>query len=306
MKQLIGIIALLIATSITFAQSNIQVPGLKLNNGLEMPQFGLGTYLLSNDVARKSALEAIKNGYRHIDAANMYRNEEGVGEAIKESGVPRDQIWITSKIWPGDYGEGKTMAAIDATLKRFQIDYIDLLYLHQAYGDIVGAWKDLEKAVAQGKVRSLGISNFDVDDKAFHTIVDSMKIKPVALQTECHPYAQRLDIRKKLEPYHIVLEAWYPLGHGDKGLLGDSVISKTAKAHNKTAAQVIIRWHIQEGHSVIPGSSNPAHIKENIEVFDFALNDEEMKAMRSLNKEKRFFDMKGFYDRMKSTEQNEN
>lgn len=267
------------------------VPNIRLNNGLEMPQFGLGTFLLPNDTCKQACVVALRSGYRHIDTAHAYRNENGVGEAIKESGIPREEIWITSKLWPSDYGEGKTMEAIDQMLERLQTDYIDLLYLHQPFGDYSGAWKDMEKAVAAGKVRALGISNFDWSDEAFHNIVDSMQIKPVALQTECHPYAQRIDMRAKLKPYNIALECWYPLGHGDKGLLSDPVINRIGAVHGKTAAQVIIRWHIQEGFSVIPGASNPDYIKENIEVFDFALNDEEMTAIRSLNKEKRFFNM---------------
>ena len=267
------------------------VPMLKLNNGIEMPQFGLGTYTASNEAAKEACLVALKNGYRHIDTAHAYRNESGVGAAVKESGIPREEIWITSKLWPSEYGEGITIEAIDKMLARLQTTYIDLLYVHQPVGDFLGAWKDMEKAVEAGKVRALGISNFDDSDEVFHAIVDNMKIKPAVMQIECHPYAQRNDVRKKVKPYGIAIECWYPLGHGDKGLLSDPVIAKIAEAHNKSIVQIIIRWHIQEGFSVIPGATNPDYIKENNSIFDFALSDDEMATMRSLNKEQRFFNM---------------
>jgi diketogulonate reductase-like aldo/keto reductase len=258
-----------------------------------MPQFGLGTYLASNEDCKRACLVAFRNGYRHVDCAHAYQNERGLGEAIKESGIPREEFWITSKLWPSEYGEGKTFAAIDRMLARLQMDYIDLLYVHQPIGDFVGAWKDMEKAVAAGKVRTLGISNFDANDKVFSAIVDSMKIKPAVLQIECHPYAQRLAMREKVKPYNIAVECWYPLGGAmsQGALLKDPLIKTIATAHRKTPAQVILRWHIQEGFSVIPGATNPDYIKENIEIFDFALNDDEIATMRSLNKEKRFFNM---------------
>ncbi|MNQ90533.1 putative oxidoreductase [compost metagenome] len=256
-----------------------------------MPQFGLGTYTASNEDCKTACLVALKSGYRHIDTAHAYGNESGVGAAVKESGIPREEIWITSKLWPSEYGEGITSEAIDKMLARLQTSYIDLLYVHQPVGDFIGAWKDMEKAVAAGKVRALGISNFDDSDEVFHAIVDNMKIMPAVMQIECHPYAQRNDVREKVKPYNIAIECWYPLGHGDKGLLSDPVIAKIAEAHKKSIVQTIIRWHIQEGLSVIPGTTNPDYIKENIDVFDFKLTKEEMKTMRSLNKNKRFFNM---------------
>jgi diketogulonate reductase-like aldo/keto reductase len=287
-------IVLLLLGSVHFANAQVRtagVPYVKLNNGLEMPRFGLGTFTASNDACKEACLVALKSGYRHIDTAHAYGNENGVGAAVKESGIPREEIWITSKLWPSEYGEGITLEAIDKMLARLQTNYIDLLYVHQPVGDFVGAWKDMEKAVKAGKVRALGISNFDDSDEAFSAIVDHMEIKPVALQIECHPYAQRKNMQEKVKPYNILIECWYPLGHGDKGLLSDPVIGKIAEAHNKTIAQIILRWHIQEGFSVIPGATNPDYIKENINIFDFALSNEEMAVMRSLNKEKRFFNM---------------
>jgi diketogulonate reductase-like aldo/keto reductase len=267
------------------------VPMLKLNNGIEMPQLGIGTFAISYDQAKTACLEAFKKGFRHVDCATAYRVEGAVGEAMKESGIPREEFFITSKLWISDYADGKTLASIDTILKRFQTDYIDLLYIHQPIGDYVSAWKEMEKAVASGKVRALGISNFDASKERFHAIVDHMKIKPVALQIECHPYAQRKDIREWVKPYDIIIECWYPLGHGDKELLSDPVIKKIADAHGKSIAQIILRWHIQEGFSVIPGATNPVHINENITIFDFALSNAEMATMRSLNKDKRYFNM---------------
>lgn len=268
------------------------VPLVKLNNGVEMPRFGLGTFLQgSNEICKQSCLTALRAGYRHIDTAHAYYDEEGVGEAVKESGIPRNEIWITSKLWPTEYGEGKTLKAIDEMLARLQTDYIDLLYVHQPIGDFVGAWKDMEKAVKQGKVRALGISNFDANDEVFNEIMEKSTIKPAVLQIECHPYAQRLEMRKKAAKYGIQMECWFPLGGAmsNGALFKDPVIKKIAESHGKTPAQVILRWHIQEGFSVIPGATNPDYIKENIQIFDFSLTDEEMQQMRSLNKEKRFF-----------------
>ena len=297
-KRIITTIAALATmTAVTaFAQdvttTTAGVPMVKLNNGVLMPRFGLGTYLQpSDDVCEQSCLAALKAGYRHIDTAHAYNDERGVGRAVKESGIPREEIWITSKIWPTEYGEGKTLEAIDKMLERLQTDYIDLLYIHQPVGDFVGAWKDMEKAVAQGKVRTLGISNFDADSAAFNRLMREAAIKPAVLQMECHPYAQRIDVRETMKQHGIQVECWFPLGGAmsDGMLLKDPVINSIAQAHGKSAAQIILRWHIQEGFSVIPGSKNPQHIQENINIFDFELTDDEMAQIRALDKEERVF-----------------
>lgn len=270
------------------------VPMVQLNNGILMPQFGLGTFLQPSDsVCEQSCLTALMAGYRHIDTAHAYNDEAGVGRAVKKSGILREEIWITSKLWPTEYGEGKTLKAIDKMLERMQLYYIDLLYVHQPVGDFVGAWRDMEKAVAMGKVRALGISNFDASDEVFSKIMSESRVKPAVLQIECHPYAQRLPMREKVKPYGIQVECWFPLGGAMSNgvLLRDSVICSIAEIHGKTPAQIILRWHIQEGFSVIPGASNPDYIKENIQIFDFELTDEEMSRIRSLNREKRFFNM---------------
>jgi diketogulonate reductase-like aldo/keto reductase len=291
---LAGAFVAMLSHNLSAQETKANVPTLKLNNGLEMPQLGLGTFNIpSHETAKEACLTAFRNGYRHVDAAHVYRVERALGEAMKESGIPREEFWITSKLWLSDYANGNTLEAIDKMLARLQTTYIDLLYIHQPVGDYVGAWKEMEKAVAAGKVRALGISNFDYTEEGFHAIVDSMKIKPVALQIECHPYAQRLDVREKAKAYNIQIECWFPLGGAmsNGALLKDPVIKEIAAAHHKSPAQIILRWHIQEGFSVIPGATNPDYIKENISIFDFALSDEEMATMRSLNKDKRFFNV---------------
>ncbi|MCM1228159.1 MAG: aldo/keto reductase [Clostridium sp.] len=273
------------------------VPMLTLNNGVQMPQLGLGTQIqrlendsspsgreLLNETSRQAVVSALQSGYRHLDTAHGYYNERGVGQGIIDSGVPREEIWLTSKLWPSEFGEGTTMEAIDAMLERLQTDYIDLLYLHHPVGDFVGAWKDLEKAYKQGKVRALGISNFDNWPEAFYSIVDDMEIKPQVLQIECHPFAQRLETRALAEKYNIQIECWYPLGHADDRLLNDDILSSIAEAHDKSVVQITLRWHMQEGFSAVPGSTNPAHIQENIEIFDFELTDEEMEQIRAIDK----------------------
>lgn len=299
MKQLILALTMVIFCSSCGAQQPQSaertdargVPYVKLNNGVEMPRFGLGTFAVSNEDCKQACLVALKDGYRHFDTAHAYNNEQGVGEAIRESGIPREEIWVTSKLWPTEYGEGVTLKAIDDMLQRLGLECIDLLYIHQPIGDYIGAWKDMEKAYELGKIRALGISNCDAREEAYKAIVEGMKIKPAVHQIECHPYAQRLDIRRWHEPYGIVTECWFPLGHGDKNLLSDPTIATIAEKHGKTIVQIILRWHIQEGFSVIPGNTNPEWIKENISIFDFKLDDKDMATMRSLNQEKRFYNM---------------
>ena len=285
---------LLLLLMLTTMKINSQQPYLTLNNGVRMPQFGLGLYMIpEGDEAYNSVGTALENGYRHFDCAHAYQNERSLGRAIKDSGVERDSIWITSKLWPNEYGEGKTLKAIDRMLGRLGLEYIDLIYFHQPMGDFVGGWKEMEQALAMGKVRAIGISNFDVSDEIFDSLINSAKVKPQIMQIECHPYAQRKHWQERCAAEDIQIECWFPLGGRDsKGeILRDPVINKIAQAHGKSAAQVIIRWHLQEGFSVIPGTSNPAYIKENIEVFDFSLSNVEMAAIRALDKEARYFDM---------------
>ena len=291
MKKSILIVSLLILCAMN---TNAQQPYLTLNNGVQMPQIGLGLYMIpEGDVAYNSVMSAIESGYRHFDCAHAYQNERSLGRAIKDSGVERDSLWITSKLWPNEYGEGKTLKAIERMLGRLGLDYIDLVYFHQPMGDFVGGWKEMEMALSMGIVRAIGISNFDTSDSLFDQLIASAKVKPQIMQIECHPYAQRKHWQERCAAEGIQIECWFPLGGRDsKGeILRDPVINEIAQAHGKSAAQVIIRWHIQEGFSVIPGSSNPAHIKENIDVLDFALSNVEMQRIRALDKEARYFNM---------------
>ena len=268
------------------------VPYTVLNNGQLMPRFGIGTYNVPGDsVTADAVCHALKKGYRHIDTAHAYGIERGVGKGIKESGVPRNEIWVTSKLWPSEYGEGKSLEAIDKMLDRLGLEYIDLLYVHQPMGDWRGAWRDMEKAVASGKVRSLGLSNFDAVDSLYTAALQFARIKPAVMQIECHPYAQRTQWQQQLKKDGIQLECWFPLGGAmsEGALFKDPVIKEIADAHGKTPAQVILRWHIQEGFSAIPGATYHPYIEENIDIFDFKLSPKEMQKMRDLNKEQRFF-----------------
>lgn len=261
-----------------------------LNNGCKIPQFGLGVYQIQGDAATKKAcLEALKLGYRHIDTAHAYQNERGVGAAVKESGVPRNEIWITSKLWPSEYGEGKTAAAIDKMLGRLGIDTVDLILLHQQFGDYLGAWRDMEKAVTVGKVRSIGLSNFE--SERLEEVLTNARIKPAVLQVECHPYYQQNALKKRIEPYGTVIESWYPIGHGDKSLIEEPAFAELASKYGKTNVQIILRWHIQEGNIIFPRSTNLQHIRDNMDIFDFALSNDEMTRIRCMDKGVRFFNM---------------
>lgn len=259
-----------------------------LNDGNKIPQFGLGVYMVPDGTETETAVRtALDLGYRHIDTAHAYQNERSVGKAVRESGVPRDEVWITSKLWPSEYGEGVTAEAIDKMLGRLGTDHIDLLLLHQQFGDYLGAWRDMERAVAAGKVRSIGLSNFESD--RLEEVLGAATIKPSVLQVECHPYYQQGELKKRLAPYGTVLEAWYPLGHGDAGLLAEPLFSELGEKYGKSPAQVILRWHIQEGTIVFPKTANPAHMADNIDIFDFELTDEEMAQVRALDRGQRYF-----------------
>lgn len=265
---------------------------ITLNNGLNMPTLGLGTFNIPGDETAKDAVKtALAEGYRSIDTAHAYAVERGVGQGILESGVARDEIWLTSKIWPNEYGEGITLDAIEKMLARLRTDYVDLLFIHQPVGNFIGAWKDMEKAVIQGKVRSLGISNFDY--YGFEELMAAATIPPAVLQVECHPYHQQVQMREKIAPYHIALESWFPLGGevGNDTLFSDPIIAGIAGIHGKTPAQVLLKWNLQEGLIAIPGSTNPAHIREDMDIFDFTLSNDEMTQIRGLDGKGRFFNL---------------
>lgn len=261
---------------------------ITLNDGNKIPQLGLGTYLIEgNERTKEACLTALKAGYRHIDTAHGYMNEEGVGQAIKESGIDRREIWITSKLWISDYADGKAAKSIDRMLKRLDVDYIDLLLIHQQFGSYMDAWHAMEDAVKAGKVRSIGLSNFE--SERLEQVLEAAEIKPSVLQVECHPYYQQNELKRRIAPYKTVLESWYPLGHGDENLIKEQVFTELAEKYHKTNVQIILRWHIQEGTILFPKSENPEHIRGNMDIFDFELTEDEMNRIRSLDKKERFY-----------------
>ena len=263
---------------------------LKLNNNCEIPQIGLGVFQIQdNQVAKEICLRAFEVGYRHIDTAHHYYNEQGVGLAVKESGLKREEVWITSKIWPNEYGEDITEVAIDRMLERLNLEYLDLLLLHQQVGDYIGAWKAMEKAVAKGKVRSIGLSNFE--SERLEEIYEIATINPAILQVECHPYYQQNDLKKRIEAYGTKLECWFPLGHGDPALINESIFVELAEKYQRSQVQIILRWHVQVGNIIIPKSSNPVHMKENLEIFNFTLTEEEMDKIRKVDKGIRYYNL---------------
>ena len=255
-----------------------------LNNGVKMPVAGIGTFLLSPDEAEASCLSALGCGYRLIDTANAYVNEKAVGRAMKKSGLARQEIFLVTKLWPTFYSDEN---AVDDTLERLGTDYIDLMLLHQPAGCYLTGYRLLEKAYKEGKVKAIGLSNFT--EAQIEEIIDACEIKPAVLQTEVHPYAQAKELKKLLSKADMAIQAWYPLGHGDKALLEEPVFTSLAEKYKKTNAQIILRWHVQAGNIIIPGSKNPDHIKANLDLFDFALTREEMAEIEGLDQEKHYY-----------------
>lgn len=257
---------------------------ITLNNGVKMPVAGIGTFLLSPDEAEASCLSALGCGYRLIDTANAYVNEKAVGRAMKKSGLARQEIFLETKLWPTFYSDEN---AVDDTLERLGTDYIDLMLLHQPAGCYLTGYRLLEKAYKEGKVKAIGLSNFT--EAQIEEIIDACEIKPAVLQTEVHPYAQAKELKKLLSKADMAIQAWYPLGHGDKVLLEEPVFTSLAEKYKKTNAQIILRWHVQAGNIIIPGSRNPDHIKANLDLFDFALTREEMAEIEGLDQEKHYY-----------------
>ena len=255
-----------------------------LNNGIKMPMAGIGVFMMSPAEAEASVASALKSGVRLIDTANGYMNESGTGRGIKKSGVPREEIFLVTKLWPTVY-EKET--AIEETLARLNTDYIDLLFLHQPTDNWREGYKLIEKAYKEGKVKAIGLSNFPED--LLQEAIDTMEIKPQVVQVEAHPYFPQTALKKILKETDMGLMAWYPLGHGDKNLVNEPVFAQLAEKYGKTNAQVILRWHIQSGNVVIPGSKNPDHIRDNFDIFDFTLTDEEMAQITEIDKGVRYY-----------------
>ena len=271
---------------------NLETGTVMLNSGYEMPVLGIGMFRLSQSEAENSVYWALSDGYRLIDTAKIYGNEEGVGKGIKraidEGLVKREEIFVTTKMWTDDYDDGTE--AIEASLRKLNLDYIDLMILHHSQPENdVDAYKAMEKAVKEGKLKSIGLSNYYEPDD-FDRLVKATEITPALLQNETHPYHQSMKMKEHLKQYGTVMESWFPLGGrgNTQRLFEDETISEIAKAHGKTSAQIILRWHLQAGNIAIPGSSNEDHIQENYEIFDFELTDEEMEQMTALDKDERF------------------
>lgn len=255
-----------------------------LNNGIKMPMAGIGTFLLTPDEAEASVLNALACGYRLIDTANAYVNEKAVGRAMKKSGVSREEIFLETKLWPAFYEQSD---AVEKTLERLDTDYIDLLLIHQPAGNYIAGYKLMEKAYKEGKVKAIGLSNFS--QSQIREILDICEVKPVVLQTEVHPYYQEKKLKDYLKKEGIVIQAWYPLGHGDKALLEEPLFQELGKKYGKSSAQIILRWHIQAGNIVIPGSKSPAHIQDNFDLFDFSLTAWEMAQISIMDKNVRYY-----------------
>ena len=255
-----------------------------LNNGIKMPMAGIGTFLLTPDEAEASVLNALACGYRLIDTANAYVNEKAVGRAMKKSGVSREEIFLETKLWPAFYEQSD---AVEKTLERLDTDYIDLLLIHQPAGNYIAGYKLMEKAYKEGKVKAIGLSNFS--QSQIREILDICEVKPVVLQTEVHPYYQEKKLKDYLKKEGIVIQAWYPLGHGDKALLEEPLFQELGKKYGKSSAQIILRWHIQAGNIVIPVSKSPAHIQDNFDLFDFSLTAWEMAQISIMDKNVRYY-----------------
>ena len=254
-----------------------------LNNGVIMPALGIGTFLISPPDAFNGVKEALKMGYRHIDTANMYGNERAVGRAIKESGVPRNEIFLATKIWPTEYHNPNI---VEETLERLGVDYVDLLYVHQPAGDWKACYKMIEKAYKEGKTKAIGISN--MEGHWLDELYSFCEIKPQVIQVECHPYFPQEELVEQIKKDDIKIVSWFPLGHGDPTLLNQKVIGEIAKKHGVTNAQVLLRWQLDKGFTVIPGSKNVDHIRDNYEILSFSLDKEDMEKIATLNNGKKY------------------
>lgn len=254
---------------------------MKLYNGVEIPANGFGVYQVSKEDCKESVLTALKTGYRHIDTAQSYFNENEVGEALKESDVPRKEIFLTTKVWIDNYGEGKTYDSVVESLKKLQTDYLDLILLHQPVGDYYAAYRDLEKLYEEGKVRAIGVSNFYPD-----RLVDLCmfaKIKPMVNQIEVNVFNQQVEAKKWADKYGVVLEAWAPFAEGRNNMFHNEVLQAIGEKHNKSVAQVILRWLYQRGIVSLAKSVHEERIRENFDIYSFELDNDDMKKIETLD-----------------------
>lgn len=256
----------------------------QLNNGIMIPKVGIGTFMLSPMDAERSVLEALKMGYRLIDTAAAYVNERAVGRAIKASEINRKDIFVSTKIWPSEY---ENINAVDETLERLGLEYVDLMFLHQPAGNWKQGYKMLEKAQKQGKIKAIGISNFE--GEYIEELLNTCEIIPQVIQVEAHPYFPQEELCKVINYKSIRIMSWYPLGHGDKKLIEEPIFQELGAKYHKSPAQIILRWHIQMGFIVIPGSKNVEHIKDNFDLFDFELTANEMNSIAKLNNGIRYY-----------------
>lgn len=256
-----------------------------LNDGNQIPQVGFGVFMIPNDGSTYDAvLQALKAGYRHIDTAAAYFNEAEVGKAVKDSGIDRKEIFITSKLWLQDYGYEAAKKGIETSLEKLGLDYMDLYLLHQPYGVVEGAWKALEEAKAEGKIKSIGVSN--MTPKIWNQFVPHFKTMPAVNQVECNPFFQQRELRELLDKNDVKIEAYQPLGHGNKDLLAHPVFIRLAEKYGKDTGQIILRFEVQDGLIVLPKSTNPSRIASNLDIFDFELTSEEMKEIYALDTNK--------------------
>ncbi len=255
-----------------------------LSNKVKMPAVGIGTFLMTPAQAEQAVYDALSCGYRMVDTAQAYMNERAVGRGMKKSGVPREDIFLSTKIWASQY---LTENTVEKSLELLDTDYIDLMFIHQPAGDFMAGYRKLEKAYKEAKIKSIGISNFH--GKKLEKLLSECEIKPHVIQMEAHPYYMDTETIDMLEECGCRVMAWYPLGHGDKALINEPVFANLAQKYGKSNAQIILRWHIQVGNQVIPGSTNPEHIKANADIFDFELTAEEMEQIAGINKNVRYY-----------------
>lgn len=254
-----------------------------LNNGIEMPQIGFGVYQIDDlQVCEEAVLHAIQTGYRLIDTAAVYQNEEAVGRAIKRSGVPREELFITTKLWIQDATSEGAKRAFYASLEKLGLDYVDLYLIHQPYNDIYGAWRAMEELYVEGKIRAIGVSNF-MSGRVLDFLLNN-KVTPAVNQVKVHPFHQQKELKEVAASHNIQLEAWAPLAEGKEGIFSNSILQKIAEVHGKTVAQVALRWNLQNGQIVIPKSTHKERIEENFNLFDFELSAEEMAQIGELDK----------------------